>query len=221
MPSRQSVRLFTTSSASSTVRNRMLKNLKHIVRLTTHIGYDHLHFHVQNSYVKKQENTTISNIKNLKVGKQKENVGVKRLVLSRYPISRYDTYSDTWVTMRYVSRCLPIGLWNLQSKYGTLISIQPTLYGIIRTKRPCASFCWQPLPIAATASEHTASLLKYKLKDYQCISRFFTRPAQDCAVLWIDMSPGTEAPTIIKIYFDEKILLFLTIIHTKNCKRLE
>ena len=28
----------------------------------------------------------------------------------RYPISRCDTYRDTWVTMRYVSRYLSIGL---------------------------------------------------------------------------------------------------------------
>ena len=32
------------------------------------------------------------------------------LVLSRYPITRCDTYRDTWVTMRYVSRYLFIGL---------------------------------------------------------------------------------------------------------------
>ena len=28
------------------------------------------------------------------------------IVLSRYPISRCDTYRDTWITMRYVSRYL-------------------------------------------------------------------------------------------------------------------
>ena len=32
------------------------------------------------------------------------------LVLSRYPISRCDTYRDTWVTMRYISRYLSIGV---------------------------------------------------------------------------------------------------------------
>ena len=32
------------------------------------------------------------------------------VVLSRYPISRCHTYRDTWVTMRYVSRYLSIGL---------------------------------------------------------------------------------------------------------------
>ena len=32
------------------------------------------------------------------------------VLLSRYPMSLCDTYRDTWVTMRYVSRYLSIGL---------------------------------------------------------------------------------------------------------------
>ena len=70
------------------------------------------------------------------------------LVLSRYLISRCDTYRDTWVTMRYVSRYLFIALVSPQNCNLSMMAVQyivlGTLYAIMTIGAEYASR-W-PLP---------------------------------------------------------------------------
>ncbi len=70
------------------------------------------------------------------------------VVLSRYLISRCDTYRDTWVTMRYVSRYLFIALVSPYICNLSMMAVQyiglGTLYPITTIGAECAGR-W-PLP---------------------------------------------------------------------------